>query len=184
MTAEIISKRCGKCKQIKPLSEFYKRPDSKGGFRSNCKICWSKYAKEYDKTEKRKAAKKRYQQSEKGKAAQRRHAQSEKGKAVRKKAWLRYSQTEKGKKTLRERNKRFRIRHPEQAKAIRAVNDAIRTGKLPRPDILQCHFCPAQAEQYHHHKGYTQEHWLDVIPVCIKCHSSSLYQVAPVKSVR
>ena len=35
---------------------------------------------------------------------------------------------------------------------------------------LQCS-CGQQAKHYHHHKGYTKKHWLDVIPVCTKCHS-------------
>lgn len=51
-----------------------------------------------------------------------------------------------------------------------AVNYAIRAGLLPRPDTLQCHFCPAQAFQYHHYLGYKIEHRLDVLPVCKRCH--------------
>ena len=41
-----------------------------------------------------------------------------------------------------------------------AVNYAIRIGVLPRPDTIQCHFCPKQAQQCHHHLGYKKEHWL------------------------
>lgn len=55
--------------------------------------------------------------------------------------------------------------------ARQAVWNAIRAGQLPHPDTLQCHYCPKQAEQYHHW-SYLPEHWLDVIPVCVPCHNS------------
>jgi len=175
MTEPAISKRCSKCKQIKPLSEFYKDHGKKDGHRNYCKSC----QKDYDQSEKGKAREKRYRQSlqgktkrkeyaksAEGKASHKRHRQSEKFKATRK----RYRQTEKCKKNQIAAIKHFRIRHPEQRKAKDAVNYAIKTGRLIRPDTLQCHYCPAQAKQYHHHKGYEHEHWLHVIPVCLKCH--------------
>lgn len=123
--------------------------------------------KRYQQTEKGKVTKKRYQQSEKGKAAHKRYSQSEKFKIQQK----RYHQSEKGKAVIIQGVKRFRIRYPEKYKAEKAVNNAIAVGKLPKANTLQCHYCPAQAEQYHHHKGYAQEYWLDVIAVCVKCHS-------------
>ena len=33
------SKRCSKCKEVKPVSEFNKRKDSKDGYRNDCKEC-------------------------------------------------------------------------------------------------------------------------------------------------
>jgi len=35
------TKVCGKCREEKPVSEFYKRPDSKCGYKSDCKICYN-----------------------------------------------------------------------------------------------------------------------------------------------
>ena len=93
----------------------------------------------------------------------REYFQTEQGKASR----IRYCQSEKKKAT----KKRFCIRHPEQWKAENALNYAVRTGKLPRPDSLQRHYCDLQAKEYHHYLGYASKYWLDVIPVCIKCHS-------------
>lgn len=223
MSDKIISKRCSKCKKIKPISEFNKDSHSRDGFRSECRTCQSKYNKKYYQTErgkaikkcyiqseqgkairkrylqseKRRSAKKRYQQSEKGKATQKRYTQSKKGKArqkhyqqnekfkiqqrhyrqsetvkVRQKHYQkRYRQTEKGRKAQIDGQKRYKIRHPERAKARIAVIKAVKTGRLPRPDSLQCHYCPAQANQYHHHNGYEPIHYLDVIPVCTKCHN-------------
>jgi len=43
-------KECTKCKQTKPLSQFYKRKDGKLGYTPLCKSCWSsKYADYYEK---------------------------------------------------------------------------------------------------------------------------------------
>jgi len=167
MSEQIISKQCRKCKKIKPISEFYKALTNRDRFRNECRVCYSKYQKEYRQTECGKAAKKRHAQSKKGKVALKRYKQSKKGKVTDK----RYAQSEKGRKTRIAAIKKFRVHHPELKKAGDAVNSAIRAGRLPRPDSLQCHYCPAQAKEYHHYNGYAPEHWLDVIPVCIPCHN-------------
>jgi hypothetical protein len=185
MAEQIISKKCFKCKEIKPLTEFYKHPGMKNGHLNKCKACDYKDKIEYRKTEQGKATRKRYQQSYKGKATakrgsqkylstakskdtQKRYQHSEKGKIVHHQASLRYIRTEKGKVAAR----RWRINHPEKVKANVVVNSAVRASKLPRPDTLPCHYCTAQAKDYHHHKGYAPEHWLDVVPVCIICHKN------------
>jgi len=141
MAKTIQTKRCSKCKHFKKLSEFHKDLNKRDGYRPNCKICNLKRHGIYHKTEQGKATIKKYRQSPEGKVA------------------------------LATGIKRYYSRHPEVRNAHTAVNNAITVGKLPRVDTLQCHYCPAQAEQYHHYKGYEPEHWLDVVPVCIKCHS-------------
>ena len=88
-------------------------------------------------------------QSENFKATQRRYEESEKGKAV---------------------SKRRRQRYPERIKARDAVNKAVATGRLLRPDFRLCYYCPKPAQQYHHWKGYAKEVWLDVVPACKECH--------------
>ena len=186
MAEQIIFKQCSKCKgDPKPLSDFQRRKDSKDGHRNDCKICRYKYEIEYSQTEKGKAVRKkallrydksdkgkathkRYQQGEKFKVTQKRYLQTEKGKAK----VERYQQSKKGKAAQRAGQKRFRVRHPNQPKALIAVRDAIKKGILPKPNSLQCHYGDHQAQEYHHHKGYAPEHWLDVIPVCKKCHTN------------
>lgn len=176
----IISKRCSKCKENKSLSDFYKNYTAKDGYRSDCKAC----RKKYSQTEKHKASQKRYRQTEKGKFTQRigqiRHRRTEKYKANQKRYYQseeykidhkRYRNSEKGKATIRENALRYKIRHPERRKAKAAVQNAIRIGKLPPINSLQCHYGEHPAEQYHHWHGYAPEHWLDVIPVCCKCHN-------------
>jgi hypothetical protein len=79
--------------------------------------------------------------------------------------------------------KRYRETHPEAGQRINqrwnktperrartTVNRAVRTGKLPRASTQQCVSCGQPAKEYHHHKGYAREHWLDVEPVCHQCH--------------
>ena len=138
MSEPIVTKRCSKCNEIKPLSEFFKRTKNKDELQGYCKSCQNESNKKYGKTKKGKAAKKRYGQSEKGRANHKRYEQSDKGKiAIATRSAIRY---------------------------------AILTRRLPQPNTLQCHYCPAQAEEYHHWNGYKTNHRLDVIPVCIKCH--------------
>lgn len=51
-----------------------------------------------------------------------------------------------------------------------ALRKAVLTGELPNIKTLVCVDCGAPAQEYHHHNGYEPEHWLDVIPLCHKCH--------------
>ena len=92
------------------------------------------------------------------------YLQSEQGKAIVKA----YSKTE----ISKARQNRYCQRHPERRKAKAAVFCAIQAGKLPRPDTLQCLCGNHKAEQYHHHRSYAKEHWLDVVPVCKKYHTN------------
>lgn len=78
MVEQITSKKCSKCKQIKPVSEFHRDHTKKDGFHTQCKICVCKKVIKYRKTPKgrlsaRKAARK-YYNSEKGGVAIREHA--------------------------------------------------------------------------------------------------------------
>lgn len=81
----VETKRCGRCKEHKPLWEFGKKSDSKDGLRCYCKECRkkynrahrvekTKYNKKYWQTNKIKLVEhsKEYRQTEKGKLACRR----------------------------------------------------------------------------------------------------------------
>lgn len=172
------TKRCSKCKQSKPISEFYKNRSTKDGLDNECKICRSKRLKEYNQTEQGKAvsrrATKKYHKTDKGKAEKKRYRQSEKGKASNLKWSKKYQKTEQGKLT----RKHFNTRNPNQIKAVTTVNHAITAGKLISPKFLLCHYCPKPAQQYHHWHGYEPEHWLDVVPACAKCHHKCRRKIA------
>jgi len=193
MSETIQTKRCSKCKQIKELSDFYKDRSHKDGYCSECKICNLKKQEKYHRTEKGKAASSRYQHSEKYKIAEKRYQQSEKGRIANRKRVKNYRQTEKGKKTYYEARQRYYksekykayykkwcLKHRNQRNAKNAVYLAIKQGNLTPANILSCHYCDQPAKEYHHWHGYEPEHWLDVIPVCKKCHS---IHISPKKSV-
>lgn len=116
--------------------------------------------------QKRKIYLKTYWKSDRGKASLRRYRKSRKGKIARK----RYDQSEKGKINHHKGNIRHFILYPERMKARSAVNNAVKLGKLPCPNTMQCYYGNHPATQYHHYKGYKPKFWLKVIPVCVKCH--------------
>ena len=137
-----IMKKCCHCKKTKPFSKFFKNRSTKDGYQSWCKICFYNSVKKYRRTEQGRATQERYRQKEKSKL---KHCFYQK----------RYCQENKLK-----------------VQAHRAVTNAVKSGKLPRPDSLKCFYCPEQANQYHHYLGYAKEHWLDVIALSELCHKS------------
>lgn len=58
-----------------------------------------------------------------------------------------------------------------------ALNSAVRSGLLPRPNDVRCTDCPhvwlkglGNRHEYDHHKGYDPEHYLVAEVVCKACH--------------
>ena len=155
MPETTITKTCRTCKQNKPIFEFNKAPGNRDGYNNQCKICDRQRGKEYRKTERGKQIHRKavrcYSKTEKNKALQKRYRQSKKGQTAR---------------------KHYKKNYPERAKASNKVLTAIRNGILSRIKTLRC-ACGNQAHHYHHHKGYAKKHWLDVIPVCAKCHNKA-----------
>lgn len=145
-------KPCYICNQTKALSEYYKSRQSKDGHMDKCKTCCAIYQRIYRRTEQ--------------------------GIEVGRKYGRKYRQTKRGKAVKHQINKRFCLNHPEQIKAQYEVSHAVRKGALPHPQTLLCHYCPAQAEQYHHHRGYAKKHWLDVVSICVKCHRNIHRKIA------
>ncbi len=156
-------KKCSKCKETKAKTEFYRKRTSKDGLQDWCKKCMA----EYQKSPRRKATQKRYDQSNKRKAARKRYAQSDAYKAKQK----RYAQSTKGRMVQKQANRRMRETHPERIRAASAVNNAVAAGRLPHISAQKCH-CGDPAVSYHHH-SYEPEYWLDVDPLCRKCHSEA-----------
>lgn len=77
--------------------------------------------------------------------------------------------TEGGKQKHRAIAKRYYAKHADKIKARSAVAHAIEAGTLPKASSLKCQ-CGQQASEYHHHKGYSPDVHLDVLPVCVACH--------------
>ena len=168
-------KICTKCETLKSWDEFSKNKGKSDGHHSWCKKCANTNKRAYRRTEKGKAARRKYKCSEEGMASNKRYYLSEKGKAAARK----YSRTKKGKETSyrgnhSEAGKRARDsyyqRHKKDHKAHGAVGRAVEAGILPHISTQRCKDCETAAIDYHHHLGYEKEHWLDVIPLCRKCH--------------
>ena len=141
MSETIITKTCSNCNHVKPISDFYRLKDK---HRNICKSCCSIYKKLYRKTNR--------------------------GKENHRKEVRRYNQTKKGNYVHGRACKKYRNQHPNRIKARKEIEKLVRTEQLLKASSLQCS-CGNPAKEYHHHKGYKKEHWLDVIPVCYNCHS-------------
>ena len=90
------------------------------------------------------------------------YAKTEQGKANQK----RYDSSDKRKVVLNRSQEKHRVKRV----AVSAVNHLVRTGKIPRANTQKCKLCGKQAREYHHHKGYSGQYKLDVIPICRACH--------------
>ena len=68
---------------------------------------------------------------------------------------------------IAERNRRLKT--AERRGASNAVALAIREGRLIRAAV--CEECNIEGfTEGHHHKGYAEEFWLDVVWLCLSCH--------------
>lgn len=163
-------KKCFKCGETKPLSEFYKHKRMGDGFLGKCKQCTKKDVsnnrenniekiREYDRIRgsmpHRILARKEYIKKPEIK---------ERIKEYKKE----YYKTEKGKNVRRNSTKKYINIYPYKAQAHQKLSYAIRSGKIIRPS--NCSVCGVECIPHGHHISYLEEHWLDVIWVCIHCH--------------
>jgi len=150
-------KYCSRCKQNKSPIEFNKHAGNKNGLQHWCKSCTSIYAKEYSQTSigraKNRKHSRMYKSSPKGAVTRQCYENRE---DVKLKRYLYIVE--------------YRKQNPEKSKARRKVQYAIEKGSLPKASSLECVGCGNKAHEYHHYKGYESKHWLDVEPICKKCH--------------
>ncbi len=130
------SKRCFKCGIEKPLDGFYPHRQMWDGHLNKCKEC----AKRDTQVDYR-------QRIDSHKQYERQREQD----PHRKESKLRYQTTS-------------RSRHPDRHRARRAVQYAIRTGKITRQPCCYCGAVDTEA----HHADYSKP--LDVRWVCFPCH--------------
>jgi predicted HNH restriction endonuclease len=70
---------------------------------------------------------------------------------------------------------RQRVKYPDRARARLAVTHAIAAGRIVVGPCSACELEPKKVNgrqriEAHHHKGYDEEHWLDVVWLCRPCH--------------
>lgn len=84
-------------------------------------------------------------------------------------AWLRKQRGRAGTYCSREcryKNK-FQYTKKEKIKAVNRLRWAVKTGKVIQQSCIICNELKSQA---HHHKGYAEENWLNVVWLCSKHH--------------
>ena len=136
-------KKCNECGEEKPHSEFYKHPATKDGYLGQCKTC-------------------------KKRASRRRRRENIEN--IREYDRIR-SQDVDRRTHLRNNAKHWQTQHPERRKAHNTLNNAIRDGRVTKPDI--CERCQEYSEIIHgHHKDYNLP--LDVEWLCPACHASEI----------
>jgi hypothetical protein len=148
-----MEKKCGRCKQVKSVDNFgldNKRPDK---LTVQCKQCQQEYYK--NNFQKIIDRVNQWRKTDTGKAS--RKIEREKYYSI-------------NKSIICERTKKRREEKPDAEQAHHAVNHAVASGKIPRVKTMKCVYCDNGAVDYHHHKGYDRENWLEVIPVCRSCH--------------
>lgn len=134
-----MSKRCFKCGEIKPLTEFYKHKQMADGHLNKCKSC----------------TKSDVHQNREANIEKIREYDRDRSKLPhRVKARIDYA-------------KKFKAEHPEKRKAHHAVNNAIRDGRMKKPD--SCSRCGSTFRIEGHHTDYSKP--LDVVWLCSACHS-------------
>lgn len=165
-----VDKTCPKCGITKMATEFYKNNGAIDGLYATCKECSGATTKEWRSRHPERVIETR-------KAWRRNNLERHKESTS---TWYR-ANAERAKETcttwraanperVAEINRRYLAAHAEGVAAHSAVSSAVRTGKLPSAKSLACAECGKPAHDFHHHRGYAQEHYLDVVPLCRQCH--------------
>lgn len=147
---------CSKCKVLKPRSEFFKRNDSKRGYKSHCKSCERLYSQQEHVLASHCVSSTKYQKTEKGKIASRASCK-------------RFRQTEAAKKSII----KSRTKYPERRSAQITLWNAVQSGKIVRPDC--CSVCGISCVPEGHHPDYSRP--LYVIWLCKDCHEAAHHPI-------
>lgn len=146
-------KHCFKCGLEKPLSEFYKHKQMADGHLNKCKDCTKKDASNHYV-----ANIDRYKEYEKARA----------GLPHRVKAREEYAKSDAGKIVGNAAKKRWSRRNPIKRMANVIVGNAVRDGKLIKPNACEC--CGSSPNRIHgHHDDYAFP--LVVRWLCPGCHN-------------
>ena len=158
MTTSI--KTCRECGETKPLSDYYKHTQMADGHLNKCKTCVKARVKthRYDNLDRIRS----YDRNRPNKEVR---VQLCKERRIAKKQ----EDPEKFNSIERERTRKFRQANRDKYDAHRAVANALKHGKLIKPN--KCSKCPATENIQGHHWSYLEEHWLDVEWLCVKCHA-------------
>lgn len=160
-------KACTCCGLRKPLEDFYKAALGSDGREAICKPCRKDKSQQWrrENEERNRAANRSWYERNKERAA-----------AVAK-SW-RASNPDR----IAEMGARARERYPEKAAARRAVNNALRSGRLSKPQ--RCERCGSETPSprlHGHHADYSEP--LEVEWLCVTCHTAEHEQTAIAEGV-
>lgn len=154
-------KFCKWCGVEKPLTAFHKKPNGQSGVRNKCITCTLEYERNRRKDTEMGARIREYDNNRINKE-ERNEATKERNNA----AW----KTETGKARLKGYSAKWQKNNPEKRKAQHALGNAIRDKKVIRSPI--CEHCGSIENIQGHHWSYLEEHWLNVVWLCVKCHAA------------
>lgn len=146
-----MEKKCFKCGEIKPLSEYYKHKAMSDGHLNKCKVCTKNDANKHraDNIEK-----------------VREYDRNRPNKEERAKKSIEYQKTEKGKEVRRKATQNYR-KDKIRNQAHMDLNNALKYGKITKPS--NCSNCGIDCNPHGHHDDYSKA--LDVRWLCVKCHN-------------
>lgn len=144
-------KVCFKCNIEQPYTEFYKHKAMGDGYLNKCKSCTKSDANKHREDNIEKI---------------RDYDRNRPNKSERAKQSGEYHRTEKGAAVHLKSNQNYRAKFPERYKARTAVGNAIRDGRLSRPN--HCEVCKKICKPNGHHDDYAKP--LNVRWLCVPCH--------------
>lgn len=150
-------KRCSICLRDLPLDSFHKHAKCRDGHVGQCRECLAKRSAEYQRAH---AAEIKAQ-----KAGYRR--QNPEAERTRKNAWI-AANRDHHRRLVNAATRAYKSRNPEKVRAHHAVSNAIRHGRLVRPEA--CERCGAPGIIEAHHADYAKP--LDVEWLCVPCHEA------------
>jgi hypothetical protein len=144
-------KKCSGCGLEKTLECFSKKVSYKNILQSKCKTCSLIYQAEY-----------RSKNAEKLLQQRREKYEQIKSDPIRRARYL---------ESIKINTIRSHQRYPGKQQARMAVDYAVRTNNLIRPDF--CNECGVPCKPEAHHKSYEKDQWLNVIWMCRSCHAAN-----------
>lgn len=144
---------CKSCQTEKDENEFY------ASDRHHCKTCKKEQSKKN-----RLANIEHYKEYDKNRTNKKERVQMCKEYKER----LRKENPEKFDEVFHGIRKRYRKNHSEADRAHNILNDALRYGKIERPN--KCVMCQKECKPQAHHYDYSKP--LDVLWLCVRCHAN------------
>ena len=146
-------KACFKCGTEKPLSEFYRHSKMADGHLNKCKDCTKSDVTQH-----------RNEHIDSIRAYDRKRSMEPHRVEVRKE----YAKTESGKQAHARALFRSRNKFPEKYAARVIFGNALRDGKVKRPNNCSC--CGKSCTPHGHHDDYSKP--LEVMWLCVPCHAA------------